>query len=562
VEYSKSENFAVGLLKREDICQEIVHPCDRLKDGDRNRLCSDRVAIPVADIIASLKSSGIRIDFSFGKRSRCQNSGFPGNGSFRSETFTQYCVSDSLFEMTRTVTLVHPHETLQVSAQLLIDKCNLFSDNRELTASPYTPVSQISLRVFREFASAVEGTAVVINNDNFIGLLRLCKEFRFRDLTAQISQFLNSDDFKEEALTEDAENRAHLWELDESMHLYDRKIDALRGQIMRESGSRESAVKAMRAEVEAARHQANEVQTDVAQIRIELDRLRELFTEVRALSENAREIALTSKNTSEGAQTKADATEARIGPLRSDVDRLRNELKELRESTESARKVAPASTTPPEGAQKKAESTEARTGPIRSAVDRPREHVRSPPGWNSVIISDFPEIFTEFRQQRFSLLWRGSRDGFAASDFHNRCDGHTNTLTVILDTNNNIFGGFTPVAWESRQWNGKDGKQSNCRKSDPTRKSFLFTLRNPHNVSSRRFPLKYEESDGAIYCVDVCGPHFYDIGVSKNCHANMASFTSSFGSVYTNDTGVDGGLFFTNSRSFKVKEVEIFEITE
>jgi hypothetical protein len=48
------------------------------------------------------------------------------------------------------------------------------------------------------------------------------------------------------------------------------------------------------------------------------------------------------------------------------------------------------------------------------------------------------------------LLWRGSRDGFGAEDFHGRCDGHANTLALILDTGENVSGGFTPLQWESR----------------------------------------------------------------------------------------------------------------
>jgi hypothetical protein len=79
----------------------------------------------------------------------------------------------------------------------------------------------------------------------------------------------------------------------------------------------------------------------------------------------------------------------------------------------------------------------------------------------SVIVSDFPEIFDEFREKRFSLLWRGGRDGFGKHDFHSRCDGHANTLTVIEDTKGNIFGGFTPVEWESREWNRKEGRRDN-----------------------------------------------------------------------------------------------------
>jgi hypothetical protein len=66
----------------------------------------------------------------------------------------------------------------------------------------------------------------------------------------------------------------------------------------------------------------------------------------------------------------------------------------------------------------------------------------------SLIVSEFPGILREFQLKRFSLLWRGSRDGFTASEFHRRCDGHANTLIVILDTDGNIFGGFTPAEWE------------------------------------------------------------------------------------------------------------------
>jgi hypothetical protein len=32
----------------------------------------------------------------------------------------------------------------------------------------------------------------------------------------------------------------------------------------------------------------------------------------------------------------------------------------------------------------------------------------------SVIVSDFPAIFNEFRAKRFSVLWRDDRDSFGA----------------------------------------------------------------------------------------------------------------------------------------------------
>jgi hypothetical protein len=60
----------------------------------------------------------------------------------------------------------------------------------------------------------------------------------------------------------------------------------------------------------------------------------------------------------------------------------------------------------------------------------------------------FPPLFDEFRGKQFVLLWRGSRDGLGARDFRGRCDGHANTLTLILDTGGNVFGGVTLLHWE------------------------------------------------------------------------------------------------------------------
>jgi hypothetical protein len=93
-----------------------------------------------------------------------------------------------------------------------------------------------------------------------------------------------------------------------------------------------------------------------------------------------------------------------------------------------------------------------------AAPTSPASAVAPPPsGWDSAIVPDFPKLFEDFKAKEFTLLWRGTRDGFRANDFHNRCDEHSNTLTVILDTEGNIFGVFTPAEWESLVWNGKHG---------------------------------------------------------------------------------------------------------
>jgi hypothetical protein len=176
---------------------------------------------------------------------------------------------------------------------------------------------------------------------------------------------------------------------------------------------------------------------------------------------------------------------------------------------------------------------------------------QAPAGFASRIVADFPALFAEFRGKRFPLLWRGGRDGFGAKDFHDRCDGHANTLTLILDTKGNIFGGFTPVKWESRT----------CHKGDPSLKSFLFTLKNPHNFQARKFALKAAMKGDAIISFASCGPHFNDIVVCDNCNT-VTNLSFSFGVSYANDTRLDDKTFFTGSERFTVKEIEVFEITD
>ena len=49
---------------------------------------------------------------------------------------------------------------------------------------------------------------------------------------------------------------------------------------------------------------------------------------------------------------------------------------------------------------------------------------------------------------RWSLIYRATRDGFSARNFHEKCDGVSNTLTIVKAINLNIFGGFTTQPWD------------------------------------------------------------------------------------------------------------------
>jgi hypothetical protein len=123
-------------------------------------------------------------------------------------------------------------------------------------------------------------------------------------------------------------------------------------------------------------------------------------------------------------------------------------------------------------------------------------------------------------------------------------------LTVIETTKGFVFGGFTPVAWDS----------SGGFKADSSRKSFLFTVKNPRGSDGRKFVMA--SSANAIYCNSSYGPTFgggQDIYVANGCNENSSSFTN-LGNTFTNDTGIHGQQVFTGEVHFIVKEIEVFLI--
>jgi hypothetical protein len=232
-----------------------------------------------------------------------------------------------------------------------------------------------------------------------------------------------------------------------------------------------------------------------------------------------------------------ESSSFRFAQLEATIEELKNDIRHLSEEICSLR-FLPSITT------KLSETT----SELRSNLFSLR-HFTQPIG--STIISNFPDVFTEFVGKKFSLLWRGSRDGFKAEEFHRRCNGHANTLTVISDTKGNIFGGFTPLEWEWRF----------CYKADDSLKSFVFTVKNPHNVPARSFALKAEQKHRTICCSSFCGPDFVDIYVFSDCNTNTDSCTS-LGLSYLNDTGIDSEMFFTGEKHFQVQEIEVFEIRD
>jgi hypothetical protein len=153
-------------------------------------------------------------------------------------------------------------------------------------------------------------------------------------------------------------------------------------------------------------------------------------------------------------------------------------------------------------------------------------------------------------RQKWNLIYRASKDGFEATNFHSKCDNKPNTLIIIKSTNDNVFGGYTEQTWNQI---GTCGHY----KADPN--SFIFSLINKLNK-----PLKIESFNNySICCNSSYGPVFgaYDLSIANNSNTNTTS-SSNLGLSYTHPDYAfesnEAKSFLAGSYKFQVSEIEVY----
>jgi hypothetical protein len=116
---------------------------------------------------------------------------------------------------------------------------------------------------------------------------------------------------------------------------------------------------------------------------------------------------------------------------------------------------------------------------------------------------------------KWTLLYKSTRDGFRAADFHSKCVDRNNTLTILKAHGSSyIFGGFTSIGWNS----------SGQYKSDLN--AFLFSLTNKDNQPCK---MRQLNANCSIYFNSGYGPTFgagHDIYVCDNANVRAGSYTN------------------------------------
>ena len=151
------------------------------------------------------------------------------------------------------------------------------------------------------------------------------------------------------------------------------------------------------------------------------------------------------------------------------------------------------------------------------------------------------------------LLYRATRDGFAAEDFHYRCDGRANTITIIKNNLDYVFGGYASASWNS----------SSRHIYDP--KAFLFSLRRDGKSCKEKFSIKKPEA--ALYSFLCFGPSFgggNDLlvcdqsNIKAESYAGLGhSFNLPAGYSYSGNTN---GLITGKHKDWTTTEIEVYQI--
>jgi hypothetical protein len=188
---------------------------------------------------------------------------------------------------------------------------------------------------------------------------------------------------------------------------------------------------------------------------------------------------------------------------------------------------------------------------VLTEPERKEEERKARPFSDSTLLTKEQHVkLNEFygkNDQRWQLIYKGTRDGFETATFHRLCDNQGPTMTIIRSTGGYLFGGYASQAWTSA------GNYTNAANS------FLFLLTNANGSPPTKF--LYNNNGNAFYNGSGYGPTFggaHDLYISDKSNTSASSYCS-IGSSYPNTLNL-GVNTFTGSRNFQTTEIEVFKL--
>ena len=137
--------------------------------------------------------------------------------------------------------------------------------------------------------------------------------------------------------------------------------------------------------------------------------------------------------------------------------------------------------------------------------------------------------------------------------FHNKFDNKGESITLIKNEKENIFGGYASISWTS--------PNSATWYSAP--ESFIFTLSNIYNTEPTKFPSKNDKKE--VYHSSGHGPCFgggTDLGVYGDIlnSGGWSWFPNTYQDILDKGKSIFTGDSNNSNAKFKIKEIEVFKI--
>lgn len=160
-------------------------------------------------------------------------------------------------------------------------------------------------------------------------------------------------------------------------------------------------------------------------------------------------------------------------------------------------------------------------------------------------------------EAKFSLLYRGSRDGWMRKDLHKRCDGKGPNLTIVRSSKGKICGGYTQISQCS---NGDNKHKDNS--------AFLFSvdLKTKYLIVEDQNAVLFNSGQGVCFSNGIGSNNLsvswqepmnkVDAGVSRINGPFQIPQDEEGNSVLTGDGGNN------NDGDFTCTELEIFKVIQ
>ena len=163
-------------------------------------------------------------------------------------------------------------------------------------------------------------------------------------------------------------------------------------------------------------------------------------------------------------------------------------------------------------------------------------------------------------QKTFTLLYSATRDGCAATTFHQKCDSQGATITVLYNPDGSVYGGYTGQAW-----NGSLCTYIN----DAT--AFLYQLKFSGYEQRTKFPI-VNGGGNALYSDANYGPTFgngHDLYTFQGTINASAGVYPLNGNVKVNNSVYQVSTMTANVKSWndinngnmRVTDIEVYKVT-